>query len=431
MDEEAFLRLLGIVPINERMEMLRGILAQKPSPQAWQEVCDHFDQRWLEFDEDLDLGLVYADEHMAHWPDELRVLPRHWEPDPGYGGYTFYKVQLARVCAPEDPQSCGYLIHVHDYMPFEHGPKPSTEGLLPWKDPKTGQHLVWSRDTRRLMLKDSDGNTLAQTSFELPKPTGEREGHNFGFSACGAYVWLMGYGPDGTSHIYLLNRHDLSIKDQTPLRQPDMSEYELDQGWSQQFMVSPDGRRLAIASEENLSRGISCVFWHEGGQIKVTNTPYLEYEPGEIAGFSPDSTLFLFVGFYGELRRWDLTTGQRLAGAAPHENAPTDRRLWYALNSAGRMYYSDTLLFVPIQAMPSDHHEPCSWGIGIIDPHTGTQLGCVEAPETAGRGSYEAINMLSDRLCECPDEGKLRYLPSLTFLQNHASTRHDAAAQDD
>ncbi len=422
MDEEAFLRLLGIVPINERLELLRDLLAQEPSPQLWQEVCDHFDLCWLEFDEDLALGLSYADEHMDHWPDEWRVLPRHWEPDPeDEHHYAPFKAQLARVCNPEDPDNRGYLISVESYMRFEPDPKPPTSGGLSSKDPATGQRLVWSSDAPRLLLKDSDGNTLAQTPFELPN------GHDCAlFSACGACVWLLAYGPDNASQIYLLDRNDLSIKDHTPLRQPDMSEHEIDRGWDQDFMISPDGKRLGVANNTENCISISCVFWHEEGKIKVVNTPFFYYEYGNIAGFSPDSTRFLHLAIYEGLRVWDLNTGQKLASTSPHAHNPTNASVHYSLDSADRMHYGETFLFLPLDAR--NFH---SWGIAILDAHTGEHLGCVAAPRFCSRREHEPINILSDRLCECPCEGKLRYLPSLTFLQNHASTRHDAAAQDD
>ncbi len=412
--EDEYLSSLGLLTTNERMTALRGILGQPPSPEVWQALCAHFDEHWLEFDQELSLSLSYADEHLARWPDELRVLPRAWEPDED--GITPYWGQLARVCAPEDPQSPGCLINLWDYIPFEPPPKPKTRGSLPYKDHTTGQHLALLNKTH-LQLKDRDGNLLAQTPFDIPAPTEEREGHNFGFSACGSYVWLMAYGPDGASHIYLLNRHDLSIKDQTPLRQPDMSKYRADLGWDQPLCVSPDGKRVALCTDHEYSVGLCCVFWHEEGKITVVNTDTSDGEAADIVGFSPDGSRFFMVGYYHFLYIWALPGGEELVNRWEWETDDSGRMTaLFAWNSAENFYCDEAFLLMPLY-----DDDDFSWGISVHETSTGQLLGRIEAPHISWRKQHEPINILSDRLCVCPGEGKMRYLPSLALLERHAS----------
>ena len=59
-----------------RLEILREHLGSPPSVESWQALIALFDP-WSEA-EDLDLGLAYAAEHLASWPDALRVAPPMW-----------------------------------------------------------------------------------------------------------------------------------------------------------------------------------------------------------------------------------------------------------------------------------------------------------------------------------------------------------------
>lgn len=55
---------------------LRSLLQQKPSPEAWEQLC-HFISEWSAegFEHDT---LPYVQSHLASWPAELRTTPLRW-----------------------------------------------------------------------------------------------------------------------------------------------------------------------------------------------------------------------------------------------------------------------------------------------------------------------------------------------------------------
>lgn len=60
------------------LERLRGLLYEvEPHAQTWDAVCDALEQ-WDAQDAALEVALQYAQPHLAHWPDALRVAPAAW-----------------------------------------------------------------------------------------------------------------------------------------------------------------------------------------------------------------------------------------------------------------------------------------------------------------------------------------------------------------
>ncbi len=66
-----------LVPTQERLGALRDALYGERTEGAWARVCALFDE-WPE-DDDLALGLDYADRLLVGWPDDLRRAPELWK----------------------------------------------------------------------------------------------------------------------------------------------------------------------------------------------------------------------------------------------------------------------------------------------------------------------------------------------------------------
>ncbi len=413
--EAEFLPLVGMLPLNQRLSLLRSILAQGPSPQTWKELCAHFDAHWFEDDLDLSLALTYAEDHLEQWPETLRVLPRAWKPDEEL--FATDKAQLARVCDPEDTECAGYLIPVWNYMPFAYLAKPKTWHFLCKHDAASGQTLVFSQG-EPLQLLDREQRVIAQTSFDIPKPGEMQEGYRFGFSGCGQYVWLLAYGPDGSSWIYLLHRSDLTIRDQTPLRQPDMWEGRADLGWDQPFCVSPDGERLALCTDVEYSAGICGLFWQKEGEIKVVTITPSDGEVADIVGFSPGSDRFLLVGYYHFMYIWAIPEGELLVRdwSWGEDKETGDLIGSFSFESASNFYYGEELLLFPIE-----DGDGYAWGISVHDPITAELIGRVQLPQLGTQSQCVPINIVSERLCVCPNTRKARYLPALKVLRRKSS----------
>lgn len=58
------------------LERLRELVHEPPAPESWAAICDLFDA-WP--DASVEVGLAYAREHLARWPEALRTPPPHWE----------------------------------------------------------------------------------------------------------------------------------------------------------------------------------------------------------------------------------------------------------------------------------------------------------------------------------------------------------------
>ncbi len=68
--------------LNQRLQALRELVYQTPTPQAWAELWAAL-EAWPE-DESPAVAADYIQQHLERWPDDLRTLPQDWTIPPGW-----------------------------------------------------------------------------------------------------------------------------------------------------------------------------------------------------------------------------------------------------------------------------------------------------------------------------------------------------------
>lgn len=219
-----------------RLGRLRELLHERPSQALWGQLCALF-QDWPP-EEDLKVGLDYAQQHMLRWPDELRLMPEGWsrrlalgEPEPR-GGLA----RLQQLWAPQ--------VHQGEFLVEE--PRPLQGACL---SPLGTRLLLWT-GAQRL----DEGPLLEEVTLA----TGQRqiwmEGHEDGelqevrYSPCGRWVaalfFAMGLRPEV--------RVWASGQAQAIWGAPTWPQPRRRRSWSDHCALafSPDGQVLAYSSRE-------------------------------------------------------------------------------------------------------------------------------------------------------------------------------------
>ena len=82
------------MPVQRRLEQLRGLLYDAPSAPTWRAITDLFDA-WPDL-ESLADGIAYADAHLVRWPDAARTVPALWRLRLLSGATSIPLLRLAR-----------------------------------------------------------------------------------------------------------------------------------------------------------------------------------------------------------------------------------------------------------------------------------------------------------------------------------------------
>mgnify|MGYP000719444452 CR=1 FL=1 len=401
--EGELLPLIGVAPLNERMEALRGIMGQSPSKEAWQALCALLDD-WPEKSH-LDMGLEYAEAHLEHWPDLLRMLPERWITASGHLCRNV-RAQICRV-SPDKPNHAGYLIQIGERSDLRRLLAPSTPSN---PGPKAPQDTL-ERTEQALCLVGPDGTLKASTPFASPTENWSREDHFF--SVCGRYVWFMGYDSEGIEAVlYLLDSQDLSVLDQK--RHSELYDGYYDPcGWGEYQVAMSDNGQVGVYNCAGDSVLGAFIFWQEDAQIHARPTPIIDGDPGEILGFSACGTRYGLLTSIGLLHLYSLPEVQRLENRTPDPQPDARGNEPPVLTYGGR--FTKDLLLIPLRGW---HSWQNAWGISVHDPLTGACHGFVRAT-TPSYHHNDWMQIHSDRLCSHAG-GTLRYLPParLTYQPN-------------
>ncbi|MEO1269567.1 MAG: hypothetical protein AAFX99_15890, partial [Myxococcota bacterium] len=158
-------RAMDAETINARLEQLRELVYDGPTPHAWTRICEQL-HAWPD-DPSLDMAIDYADHHMADWPDTLKL-----------GAGTAYSWLLSVLDGRREPRA--RLIRVARLRPEHATPermgvllsKPFTDQLvgLDLNSPRAAHHVLHhlgQRDNSHLKVLRLGGCHLRQDALEL------------------------------------------------------------------------------------------------------------------------------------------------------------------------------------------------------------------------------------------------------------------------